>query len=386
MYINAIISLAQNEKMDMDGQDCKPPALNSNTSTSTTPPNPLQNQSKNSFTLTPAQQQQFLNVAGLPPNFDLSSLTPIERELLLRRLQQQQMQARQSQSQSQTNSQPQIPFPQNFGFSVPRPPTLDPQQQQNQQKQFHPFTQQFVNNFSRPHASTGFPSQVQAQGINPAMLQAGSMNSQIIPTELSGHQRQKPRHSQVQANIPMSQINPQQFTNPLAAATATSPIKSSDPLLYSVNSKKNQSSFVSDSQASAVFNIPMLDDQILSSEGNFIDHLIKFLDLIKFTNRIIPQIANRPVSLYRLFQIVNSAGGFLAVGEAKKWPLVTQALQLPAQSFEVVSTIRATYYTFLYAYEQYFIQRKPIDKIDCKNYFIYSFIVILNIFYRAKSI
>lgn len=119
--------------------------------------------------------------------------------------------------------------------------------------------------------------------------------------------------------------------------------------------------------ASAVQSLTPLDESVLSSEGAFTEHLIRFLEAFKFPNRRIPQLGGRPIPLFRLFQLVNGAGGFLAIGEGRKWPQVTAALQLPAQNLEVVTSIRNTYLTFLYPYEQFFIQKRPADKIECKQ-------------------
>lgn len=309
------------------------------------------------------QQQQHQPQFSFPPNFDLNSLPPAERDLLLRRLQQQQLQQQQLQRARQQQlqlAQAQAHAAQRMtmnAYSTPRPPLsgvnpnipanpiginqffvnpLMNQQQQQQQMMGYP-----QNYMVRPGA--GFPAN---NGINPALLQ-----------------QQQQQHLQQQG---IKQINPHQFANPLANV----PLKS-DPVLYTVQAAPSQSPPYQPQQAQQIqqaqaLNLPQLDEQVLSSEGNFVDHLIKFLDAIKFTNRVVPQLANRPISLYRLFTVVTSLGGFIKVGETKKWPIVTHSLQLPANSYEIVSTVRATYYTFLYAYEQYFVQKRPIDKIECK--------------------
>lgn len=303
----------------------------------------------------PQQQQQQAafnqNVPfTFPQNFDFNSLPPAERELLLRRLQQQQ-QAIQQQAQLQRafQAQAQAQATQNINFqrmtmnayTTPRPPLTSPQGHIQPQAFINP-TPTLIQQQQQQIPFTNFtPTQMLARpvfpnSINPALLQ---------------QQQQQPQLAGIK------QINPQQFTNPLQA-----PLKS-DPVLYTAT---NQNFNIPSVNNVTSLNLAPFDEQVMSSEGNFIDHLIKFLDAIKFTNRVVPQIANRPISLYRLFQVVNSAGGFVAVGEMRKWPLVTQTLQLPAQNLEIVAIIRATYYTFLYAYEQYFIQKKPLDKIDCK--------------------
>ena len=298
------------------------------------------------------QQQQNVNLFSsqsfaFPPNFDLNSLSPAERELLLRRLQQQLQQA---QAQRMTMN----------AYSTPRPPLSAPNNPNitgsnpivNNQYFVNPVNQ--MGHMTGPVQMMGFPSitsNPSSNGINPALLQ-------------NQHQQQQQQQQQG-----IKQINPQQFTNPLANV----PLKS-DPVLYTVQSAPPQpqtpqhpQSHQTQQAQSLSLNLPQLDEQILSSEGNFIEHLIKFLDAIKFTNRVVPQLANRPISLHRLFTVVTSLGGFLKVGETKKWPIVAHSLQLPANSYEIVSTVRATYYTFLYTYEQYFVQKRTLDKIDCKK-------------------
>ena len=309
----------------------------------------------------PQLQQQNVPSFAFPPNFDLNSLPPAERELLLRRLQQQQQQqlqrARQQQQQLQQAQAQRMTM---NAYTTPRPPLsginpnipsnpignnqffVNPMNPMAGPIQMMGYPQNYLN---RPTLSgSGFPSSINS-GINPALLQ-----------QQHQHQQQQQQLSQG-----MKQINPQQFTNPLAGV----PLKS-DPVLYTVPPNSTQSQSPQAQAQSQSLNLPQLDEQTLSSEGNFIEHLIKFLDAIKFTNRVVPQLANRPISLYRLFTVVTSLGGFLKVGETKKWPIVTHSLQLPANSYEIVSTVRATYYTFLYAYEQYFVQKRPLDKIDCK--------------------
>lgn len=299
------------------------------------------------------QQQQFPMI--LPPNFDLNALSPADRELFLRRFQLQQQQLQQQ----QMHRARQAAQVQNFqrmtlnAYSTPRPPL---NQQSQPQAPVSNATQTF---FVNPMMNIVMPPQVvpmnhlpmeyQNYPINrpPPTLAQNSINPALLQLQPGGT---------IKPSTPtMTQINPQQFTNPLK----------SDPVLYSMNTGNNSSNNPPPASNTLTLNIPPLDEQVLSSEGNFIDHLIKFYDCIKFTNRVVPQISQRPLSLFRLFQVVNSGGGFLAVGDAKKWPLVAQALQLPGNSYDVVATIRATYYTFLYTYEQYFIQKKTLDKIDC---------------------
>ena len=312
-----------------------------------------------------AQQPQFQ--LSLPPNFDLNTIPPADRDMFLRRLQLQQQQQLQLQQQQQIQRARQAQVQaQNFqrmtmnAYATPRPPLNQSQQQQQQPTNpTAPIPTQtfFVNpmmNMSMSQGSMNMPMgyhqnftinrppPIPQNSINPALLQAGGT---IKPSPLPATNNNMQQ---------MTHINPQQFTNPLK----------SDPVLYSMNTANANPAPNSTVNA---LNVPPFDERVMSSEGNFVDHLIKFYECIKFTNRVVPQIAQRPISLFRLFQIVISAGGFVAVGETKKWTLVAQALQLPGNNFEVVSTVRATYYTFLYAYEQYFIQKKPIDKIDCNN-------------------
>lgn len=334
--------------------------MDSSSGTGPTGPNdfPLNSSNNNNFNplnssgnqQIPQQGQQQFPMA-LPPNFDLNALSPADRELFLRRFQLQQQQLQQQQLQ-RARQAAQV---QNFqrmtmnAYSTPRPPLNQQSQPQapvpNSSQTF--FVNPMMNMVMPPQVvpvnlPMGYqnypinrpPPTLAQNSINPALLQPGGTIKPSSPA--------------------MTHINPQQFTNPLK----------SDPVLYSTNTGDN-SSASNPPPASNTLNIPPLDEQVLSSEGNFIDHLIKFYDCIKFTNRVVPQISQRPLSLFRLFQVVNSGGGFLAVGEAKKWPLVAQALQLPGNSYDVVATIRATYYTFLYIYEQYFIQKKTLDKIDC---------------------
>ena len=280
----------------------------------------------------------FPSQISFPPNFDLNSLPPAERELLLRRLQQQQQQlqrARQQQFQ-QAQAQAQAQRMTMNSYSTPRPPLGNippgtPMMMGANQIFVNP-----MNPVMMGYPQMSRPVNMNPAGINPALLQ----------------------QSQAQAQAQgMKQINPQQFTNPLASA-----VLKSDPVLYTVSQTQNPAQ-----SQSLALNLPPFDDQVLSCEANFIEHLVKFLEAIKFPNRPVPQIANRPVSLYRLFTVVTSLGGFLKVGETKKWPIVTHSLQLPAQSYEIVSMVRTTYYSFLYAYEQYFVHKKPLDKIDCKS-------------------
>ena len=294
----------------------------------------------------------------IPQNFDFNSLPPAERELLLRRFQQQQQQ--QQQQQIHRAFQAQAAQQQNINlqrmtmnaYATPRPPlnantTNGPVQP----------PQGFINPLA---SSISLPIPMQKQGpftnysSSQIMARPFSQQPGINPALLQQSHQKHPSG--------IKQINPQQFTNPLQASLK------SDPDSYSGSKINANNSYDSHNQASSPLislNIPPFDEQVMSTEGNFIDHLIKFLSSIKFTNRAIPQILNRTIPLYRLFQVVISAGGFVAVGETKKWPLVAQALQFPAQSYEVVSTLRATYYTFLYAYEQYFIQKRPLEKIEC---------------------
>jgi hypothetical protein len=312
-------------------------------------------------------------MTNIPPNFDLNSLPPAEREMMVRRFQLQQQQQQQQQQQLQLQQQQQ-------------------QFQRNRQQQFQEQNQNFqrmtLNAYSTPRPPLSSPA-ANPMYINP--MTAFPANPQMIPAarpltnQSNSHNSINPALLQSSAPMPqpapyMGQINPQQFVNPMASVAHLK----SDPVLFSSSSgnnnfvrpplpQNNPMPAVSDTQKPS---LPPLSEQIMSSEGNFIEHLIKFLDHIKFANRTIPQIGNRPISLFRLFQVVNSAGGFLAVGETKKWPLIAQALQLPPQNFEVVSTVRATYYTFLYAYEQYFVQRKPIDRIERKPFGV-MFIFIL---------
>lgn len=303
------------------------------------------------------QQPQF--PLSLPPNFDINSLPPAEREMLIRRLQQQQQPQFQLQQQQQLNRTRQAHAQANFqrmtmnAYATPRPPLNPSQQPQQSPNSSTPTTIPtqtfFINpmmNMSMPPASLGMPMAyhhnftinrpppMPQNNINPSLLQPGGT---IKPNPTSNNMQQ------------MAHINPQQFTNPLK----------SDPVLYSTNTTN-----VSPATTHTLY-VPPFDDQVMSSEGNFVEHLIKFYDCIKFNNRIVPQIAQRPISLYRLFQLVLSAGGFIAVGESRKWPFVAQSLRLPVNGHEVVATLRATYYSFLYPYEQYFIQKKPLDKIDC---------------------
>lgn len=312
---------------------------------------------------------------SLPLNLDINSLSPAEREMLIRRLhhqqqQQQQQQHFQLQQQQQLHRARQAQA-QNFqrmtmnAYATPRPP-LNPSQQQPPNSSAPIPTQTFFIN-PMMNVSTGpapmnmplaynnnfainRPPTMHQNSINPSLLQSG------------GTFKPNPANNNMQQ---MSHINPQQFTNPLK----------SDPVLYSTNTAN-----VSPAATSSLntLNVPPFDERTMSSEGNFVEHLIKFYDCIKFNNRLVPQIAQRSISLYRLFQVVISVGGFLAVGENRKWALIAQTLRLPANSYDVVATLRATYYTFLYPYEQYFIQKKPLEKIECKNKFFN--INLLNIF------
>jgi hypothetical protein len=312
-----------------------------------------------------AQVQQSQFQLSLPLNLDINSLSPAEREMLIRRLHHQQQQQQhfqlQQQQQLQRTRQAQA---QNFqrmtmnAYATPRPP-LNPSQQQPPNSTIPIPTQTFfinpiVNMSAAPapmnmpiayhhNFAINRPPPMPQNSINPSLLQSG------------GTFKPNPANNNMQQ---MSYINPQQFTNPLK----------SDPVLYSTNTAN-----VSPAATSSVntLNVPPFDEQTMSSEGNFVEHLIKFYDCIKFSNRVVPQIAQRSISLYRLFQVVISAGGFVAVGENRKWAFIAQTLRLPSNSYDVVATLRAIYYTFLYPYEQYFIQKKPLDKIDCNNKFYY---------------
>ena len=325
------------------------------------------------------QQQQNVNLFSsqsfaFPPNFDLNSLSPAERELLLRRLQQQQQQLQRARQQQLQQAQAQR-MTMN-AYSTPRPPLSAPNNPNitgsnpivNNQYFVNPVNQ--MGHMTGPVQMMGYPQNYLVRpvlggpGVFPSITSNPSSNG--INPALLQNQHQQQQQQQQQG---IKQINPQQFTNPLANV----PLKS-DPVLYTVQSAPPQpqtpqhpQSHQTQQAQSLSLNLPQLDEQILSSEGNFIEHLIKFLDAIKFTNRVVPQLANRPISLHRLFTVVTSLGGFLKVGETKKWPIVAHSLQLPANSYEIVSTVRATYYTFLYTYEQYFVQKRPLDKIDCKK-------------------
>ena len=113
---------------------------------------------------------------------------------------------------------------------------------------------------------------------------------------------------------------------------------------------------------------PPHDDSIFASEGAFTEHLIRFLNAASFPEKRIPNIAGRPVPLLRLYQLICSVGGCANVAaDLKKWQRIAASLQIPTDSVENLTMLRSTYLIFLYPYEQYYFQKKPLDKIECNR-------------------
>ncbi len=222
----------------------------------------------------------------LPPGFDINSLSPADREALLRRIQQYQQMQRVRQQQ-----QPRPP-PNAFPPQM-RPPGMMPMGQMPQQYMQGPFV--------RPSP---------AAGINPQFFHNPYAYTQVPPPQV------------------MRPVPPLQHTGPMP---------------------------------------PPHDDSIFASEGAFTEHLIRFLNCNNFPEKRIPNIAGKPVQLLRLYQLICSVGGCANVaGDLKKWQRVAAALQIPTDSVENLTMLRSTYLIFLYPYEQYYFQKKPLERIECK--------------------
>lgn len=130
---------------------------------------------------------------------------------------------------------------------------------------------------------------------------------------------------------------------------------------------------------------PPHDDSVFASEGAFTEHLVRFLTASNFPEKRIPHIAGRPIPLMRLYQLICSLGGCANIAsDLKKWQRIAASLQIPTDSVESLTLLRSTYLLFLYPYEQYYFQRKPLDKIECKKRYglgdFYSSLLLLLIF------
>ena len=241
----------------------------------------------------------------LPPGFDINSLSPADREALLRRIQQY-------------------------------------QQMQRARQQRPPFPPQM-----RPPVNGMMP-----MGAMPQMPQQFLQGPFIRPPG----------------------VNPQFFHNPYAFAPPVLPQVVRPPPNPQLNSPN------APSQAP-----PPHDDSIFASEGAFTEHLIRFLSAANFPEKRIPNIAGKPVQLLRLYQLICSVGGCANVAsDLKKWQRIAAALQIPTDSVENLTMLRSTYLIFLYPYEQFYFQKKPLERIECKSDFFWNFSVNL-LFFRATQ-
>jgi len=113
-----------------------------------------------------------------------------------------------------------------------------------------------------------------------------------------------------------------------------------------------------------LYTVPPYNSQM--DETAFLESLGRFMHLCNCPIKKIPCLKpDKQLPMLKLFQLVTAFGGFRRVDESKRWTAIAVSLGMSPITPETVGSLRRLYASLLFAYEQVFFSKVPLDKVIC---------------------
>lgn len=113
-----------------------------------------------------------------------------------------------------------------------------------------------------------------------------------------------------------------------------------------------------------LYTVPPYNSQM--DEKAFLESLGRFMHLCNCPIKKIPYLKpDKQLPMLKLFQLVAAFGGFRRVDESKRWTAIAVSLGMSPITPETVGSLRRLYASLLFAYEQVFFSKVPLDKVIC---------------------
>lgn len=154
----------------------------------------------------------------------------------------------------------------------------------------------------------------------------------------------------------------------VAGATVRSPLMSSSlPPTTTATAAATSTSMLSQSQGtlpiiSQLHTVPPFNPTM--DERAFVESLSRFMTLCNCPLKRIPQMRpDRPMPMLRLFQLVTAFGGYQRVCESNRWTAIAVSMEVTPITPETVAHLQKIYATLLFAYEQVYFLKMPLDRV-----------------------
>lgn len=99
-------------------------------------------------------------------------------------------------------------------------------------------------------------------------------------------------------------------------------------------------------------------------ERAFVESLSRFMTLCNCPLKRIPQMRpDHPMPMLRLFQLVTAFGGYQRVCESNRWTAIAVSMEVTPITPETVAHLQKIYATLLFAYEQVYFLKMPLDRV-----------------------